>query len=37
MHERWGPAIAEDPFYNRNFSRKAGIFRMLAGEPEGRE
>jgi GT2 family glycosyltransferase len=37
MHERWGEVLANDPHYNRAFSRKAGIFRILAGEPEGRE
>jgi GT2 family glycosyltransferase len=37
MHERWGQQIRNDPFYNPSFSRKAGIFRMLAAEREGRE
>jgi GT2 family glycosyltransferase len=36
MQERWGAVIRNDPFYNQNFSRKAGIFRMLAAEREGR-
>jgi hypothetical protein len=37
MHERWGAEIRNDPFYKPSFSRKAGIFRMLAAEREGRE
>jgi GT2 family glycosyltransferase len=37
MQERWGAEIRNDPFYNPSFSRKAGIFRMLAAEREGRE
>ena len=30
MHERWGAVIANDPHYNPNFSRRSGIFRLLA-------
>jgi GT2 family glycosyltransferase len=36
MHERWADVIARDPHYNQNFSRRSGIFRILAAEPEGR-
>jgi GT2 family glycosyltransferase len=28
MHERWGPELAADPFYNPNFSRKSGGFKL---------
>lgn len=30
MHERWGSIIEQDPNYNKNFSRKSGIFRTLS-------
>ena len=33
MQERWGPVIAADPYYNRNFSRSSGLFRVLSREP----
>ncbi len=36
MHERWERVLARDPFYNPNFSRHSGIFRVLAGEETGR-
>jgi hypothetical protein len=32
MVERWGDALARDPFYNRHFSRQGGVFRNLADE-----
>jgi hypothetical protein len=28
--------IARDPHYNQTLSRRSGIFRILAAEPEGR-
>ncbi len=30
MHERWHHILARDPFYNPNFSRNSGIFRVLS-------
>lgn len=30
MQERWGEMIAADPYYNRNFSRSSGLFRVLS-------
>jgi GT2 family glycosyltransferase len=34
MRRRWGPVVAADPYYNPNFSRAAGDFRVLV-EPPG--
>jgi hypothetical protein len=30
MVDRWGPALARDPFYNPHFSRDRGTYRDLA-------
>ena len=29
MRDRWGPVLDSDPFYNPNFSRLDGMFRLL--------
>lgn len=36
MHERWGPALDQDPFYNPNFSRRSGGFK-LASPPRAKK